>query len=254
MGIQAIKKNDEFKRAYEEKGRVLTEAKLDHVQRSWETFRGHLELFAKKHKQAIQNDPEFRQTFTLMCNQLGVDPLASNKGFWAELFGLGDYYFDLGVKIIAMAISTREANGGILEIETIAQRLNAQNERNAKALAAAGGGGAKKPQKSTVITQEDIIKAVDKVASLGTLKIGLIGNKRVLFSVPFEWNQDQSQVLEFASERKCQGISAQAVSRRFGWLDERSNRALVHLAAEGLAWLDEPAKEYWFPSFAGVSF
>jgi len=25
-----------------------------------------------------------------------VDPLASNKGFWAELLGIGDFYYELG--------------------------------------------------------------------------------------------------------------------------------------------------------------
>ena len=26
----------------------------------------------------------------------GVDPLASNKGFWNDLLGVGDYYYELG--------------------------------------------------------------------------------------------------------------------------------------------------------------
>jgi ESCRT-II complex subunit VPS22 len=32
-----------------------------------------------------------------MCAKVGVDPLASNKGFWAELLGIGDFYYELGV-------------------------------------------------------------------------------------------------------------------------------------------------------------
>lgn len=31
-----------------------------------------------------------------MCAKCGVDPLASNKGFWAELLGIGDFYYELG--------------------------------------------------------------------------------------------------------------------------------------------------------------
>lgn len=31
-----------------------------------------------------------------MCAKVGVDPLASNKGFWAELLGIGDFYYELG--------------------------------------------------------------------------------------------------------------------------------------------------------------
>ncbi len=29
----------------------------------------------------------------------GVDPLASGKGFWAELLGVGDFYFELTVQV-----------------------------------------------------------------------------------------------------------------------------------------------------------
>jgi len=32
-----------------------------------------------------------------MCANIGVDPLASNKGFWAELLGIGDFYYELGM-------------------------------------------------------------------------------------------------------------------------------------------------------------
>jgi hypothetical protein len=31
-----------------------------------------------------------------MCSNCGVDPLASNKGFWAEILGFGDFYYELG--------------------------------------------------------------------------------------------------------------------------------------------------------------
>ncbi|CBI26612.3 unnamed protein product, partial [Vitis vinifera] len=30
-----------------------------------------------------------------MCAKVGVDPLALNKGFWVELLGIGDFYYEL---------------------------------------------------------------------------------------------------------------------------------------------------------------
>jgi ESCRT-II complex subunit VPS22 len=39
-----------------------------------------------------------------MCNSIGVDPLASNKGFWAQLLGFGDFYYELAVQIIEICI------------------------------------------------------------------------------------------------------------------------------------------------------
>ena len=46
---------------------------------------GNLEDFARKYKADINRDPEFRRQFQKMCTNIGVDPLASNKGFWAEV-------------------------------------------------------------------------------------------------------------------------------------------------------------------------
>ena len=34
-----------------------------------------------------------------MCQKIGVDPLASHKGFWAQLLGVGDFYYELGVQV-----------------------------------------------------------------------------------------------------------------------------------------------------------
>lgn len=62
-------------------------------------FRAHLEAFALNHRAAIQKDPTFRAQFHEMCASVGVDPLASNKGFWAELLGFGDFYYELAVQI-----------------------------------------------------------------------------------------------------------------------------------------------------------
>jgi hypothetical protein len=41
-----------------------------------ETFKTYLEDFARKYRQDIQKNPDFRARFQRMCNDLGVDPLA----------------------------------------------------------------------------------------------------------------------------------------------------------------------------------
>ena len=45
----------------------------------------------------IRKNPTFRSQFHEMCAKVGVDPLASNKGFWAELLGIGDFYYEIGM-------------------------------------------------------------------------------------------------------------------------------------------------------------
>ena len=47
----------------------------------------------------IRRDPIFRAQFHTMCSNIGVDPLASNKGVWAQLLGFGDFYYELGVQV-----------------------------------------------------------------------------------------------------------------------------------------------------------
>ncbi len=63
-----------------------------------------METFAQKYKKDINRNPEFRKQFQEMCNSIGVDTLASNKGFWAQLLGFGDFYYELAVQIIEICI------------------------------------------------------------------------------------------------------------------------------------------------------
>jgi hypothetical protein len=52
--------------------------------------------------------------FQRMCEVVGVDALASQKGFWSQVFGVGDFYYKLGVTIVDVCLSTRGKNGGIM--------------------------------------------------------------------------------------------------------------------------------------------
>lgn len=111
-----------------------------------ETFKTHLEEFASKHKQEIRKSSQFRVQFQEMCATIGVDPLAcmilrpilqhkylpssfttvpmshcnnndflystAGKGFWAEMLGVGDFYYELGVQIIEVCLALKHRNGG----------------------------------------------------------------------------------------------------------------------------------------------
>jgi hypothetical protein len=61
--------------------------------------------------------------FQRMCDVVGVDALASQKGFWSEMFGVGDFYYKLGVSIVDVCLSTRGKNGGIMPIEDLLARV-----------------------------------------------------------------------------------------------------------------------------------
>lgn len=67
----------------------------------------------------IRQDPVFRAQFHTMCANVGVDPLASNKGMWVQLLGFGDFYYELGVQIVEACLATRAYNGGFMELESL---------------------------------------------------------------------------------------------------------------------------------------
>lgn len=100
-------------------------------------FRDKLGEFAAKYKNEIKKDPQFRRQFQEMCASIGVDPLActnilseyneirecsielfniwfhlAGKGFWSEVLGVGDFYYELGVQIIEICLATSHRNGG----------------------------------------------------------------------------------------------------------------------------------------------
>ena len=60
-----------------------------------------------------------------MCANVGVDPLASNKGVWAQLLGFGDFYYELGVQIVEACLATRAYNGGLMDLPALQRYVQA---------------------------------------------------------------------------------------------------------------------------------
>ena len=54
-------------------------------------FTKNLEEFAKKYKNEIQFNPDFREKFYTMCIEIGVDPLASIS-LWSKTLNLSEFY------------------------------------------------------------------------------------------------------------------------------------------------------------------
>jgi ESCRT-II complex subunit VPS22 len=107
VGLGAVKKRQEQVKQFNEVGEKLAESQLAHISSQLEIFRSNLQQFAIKYKNNIKKDPEFRKKFQIMCSKIGVDPLASKKGFWSELLDFGDFYYELAVQIIEVGIITR---------------------------------------------------------------------------------------------------------------------------------------------------
>ena len=87
-----------------EAGSAIEAHSLDDMRIQFEEFKKNLEDFAVHHKKEINENPVFRKQFHQMCQEIGVDPLSSQKGFWADLLGFGDFYYELGVYIFYIYI------------------------------------------------------------------------------------------------------------------------------------------------------
>merc|ERR1711990_1432806 len=81
-GIKARKeKNENLARA----GEKMQTDELAQLEDQFKQFKERLEHFAQHHRAEIQKNPDFRREFQAMCASIGVDPLSSSRGFWAEV-------------------------------------------------------------------------------------------------------------------------------------------------------------------------
>lgn len=51
-------------------------------------------------------------TFLTLCILILL-PSPAGKGFWSEMLGVGDFYYELGVQIIEVCLALKHRNGGV---------------------------------------------------------------------------------------------------------------------------------------------
>jgi ESCRT-II complex subunit VPS22 len=85
VGIGAIHKKKLEQAKYDAKASEIQEDELNQMAKQMETFKVNLQEFAVKYKEEIRKNALFRKQFQDMCANIGVDPLASSKGFWSEI-------------------------------------------------------------------------------------------------------------------------------------------------------------------------
>lgn len=181
-GVGAIQKQKLEHGKYKDKGTEIQENQLEQMSRQLDVFRTNLEEFASKHKNEIKKNATFRRQFQEMCASIGVDPLASGKGFWSVL-GIGDFYYELGVQIVEVCLATNDQNGGLISLDEVRQRL----------IKARG-----KSQHHQDITNDDLLSAVKKLKIFGNgFTVVPIGKGKYLVqSVPGELSMDHTAVLQ----------------------------------------------------------
>jgi ESCRT-II complex subunit VPS22 len=248
---------DSISRAHREFSTQSIKQQQEHVTEQVRVFQEALGAFADKYRTDINRDPAFRHEFLRMARNLGVDPLASSKGFWADKLGVGSFYYDLSVQIVDVCLSTREKNGGLLPMKELLQRLAKSREARLKLQRRLQGAS------TTValeITEEDVRRAISKLSVLSSeYSIVTVGSASTLssssssssfiLSVPADLaaGNDSATVLQVAVTEHGKGaggrsssfLTIKGVIQTLCWTHERSLRALETLLKDGLCWLDD---------------
>jgi len=230
-GIGAVNKQRLAQAKYAEKGTEIQEVQLSQMGKLLDSFKHYLEEFAAKHKTDIKKIPEFRGHFQQMCARIGVDPLASSKGFWSELLGVGDFYYELSVQIVELCMATRAQNGGLIALDELRKLI------------------AKTSKARQDVTEDDLARAIKKIYVLGNgFQVIPVGKRRLVQSVPGELSMDHTTALQFAQKSGYTSISI--LTKELNWNRERISRVLDHMLHEGMAWVDDQGQErlFWFPS------
>lgn len=260
-GVAAVLKRKEETAAFREAGRKLEEGSTEHVEGLLRSFKESLRSFAEAHRKDINEDPQFRRYFHVMCSKIGVDPLASQKGFWAEYLGFGDFYYELAVQITEICIATRDTNGGVMSMSELLRRLRIRRQggslADAERAAQAGGGGedAAAAGLAAEVTADDVLTAIGKLRCLGkAFRAQKVGLKQMIFSVPQELSSDElaaMMVAQHASEGEGAAFFTREMLLAQDWAQERVERVVASLLQQEMVWLDaspgQPAR-YWFVS------
>jgi len=247
VGVGKLRSSRYEKKAEEMKA-ISTKSAMDTVKQ----LEVKLTEFAKKHQNEIQNDPVFRIKFLEMCGPIGVDPLSSEKSFLGNLLGIGDFYYELAVKVAEVCIASRSRNGGIISVKEV-RNILLQRGTKFKFSSSPSGSG----KNSNAYSEQDIITSIGKLSVLGSgFRTLSVGKSEMILSVPMELDNDHTQIMNIAQEQEHREefygcVAIEQIQNATDWNDERIQRALEILLRQGMVWLDvskSGEKNYWFPS------
>ncbi|KAH8109316.1 winged helix DNA-binding domain-containing protein [Phellopilus nigrolimitatus] len=241
VGLAALERHRDSERSFANLSNTISRSQVDNLRSQLTQFRSALAHFASTHRDKIKRDPAFRHAFSQMCANIGVDPLADGDGgrkgaggWWSEILGLGDWNLELGVQIVDICVSTRERNGGLIEMAELVRLLG-------------------KLRGSSSATEEDVIRSIKTLKPLGAgYEVLDIGGRRMVRSVTKELDADQSVILSVARETGGRITESTLVEKK-SWTRDRAHASLENmLLRDGLCWLDEQdeqlGRSYWIVS------
>ena len=160
----------------------------------------------------------------------------ASKGFWSQVLGVGDFYYELAVQIVEVCVATSAQNGGLISLDELLLRV-----RKARG----------KSRSAQDVSSDDILRAIKKLRALGD-GFALIeptnSQGRVLIQcIPGELSMDHTAILN--SLQTGSSFTIEQLRNQFKWSDDRIQTAIDFMIKEGLVWVDnnERNTEYFFP-------
>jgi ESCRT-II complex subunit VPS22 len=238
VGIGAVSKKQLQEKKFAEQATQIAENQIEQLTKQMDSFKTYLEEFSIKYKSQIKQNPQFRKQFQDMCANIGVDPLASAKGFWSELLGVGDFYYEIIVQIYEICSAYEDRTGGLLYLDFVLAKLNRLRS---------------KAHNNSLVSVDDCVRAIQKLSCLGnSFKLLTMNNERLLIqSVANELNDDHVTILKFAElNNGC--LTLNEVVLNLKWMEERANIVLDFMIKDGIIWIDIDSKStvsFYFPTF-----
>lgn len=229
MGRGAIARSAARREQLGRQGEQLTAETAAQMKSQLQSFKVKLEQFALRHKEEIQRDPAFRAKFHTMCAAIGVDPLTSRKGVWNDLLGVGDYYYELAVRVVEVCVRTRPMNGGLLSLTELTQALRE-----------------KRVTYTENVSADDVERAVSKLGVFGGgFEIVRVGQERIVQSVPMELSRSHTQALAVCGQKGFLTLSQ--LCQELMWDEHKAKATLQFLLDKEFAWVDMQGVEpmYW---------
>ncbi|OCF41949.1 ESCRT-II complex subunit VPS22 [Kwoniella heveanensis CBS 569] len=278
-GISALSRHTAVSSSYSTLSNTISSNQLSTLQQSLESFRSSLLEFALAHRNDIRADPAFRHQFQKMCAALGVDPLAGSGkgqgkstlmggGWWSELVGMGEWEYELAVQVVDVCVSSRQVNGGMIEMGDLIRRVeklrrggmgavsNADTSMNLASTAVSSSSKGKAGNNNVnigQITPEDILRSLEilkplkagytvhRPSATDASFLGRAQARTYIRTIPRSLDTDQSVLLSIAATTSGRLIPRE-VRLLTGWTVERVGVALEDcVMREGLGWVDEQA-------------
>jgi len=240
MGLRDIEKKIAVKSAYQKKEAELMIKDLEHMLQNVRELRGQLKKFEKKWKKDIEkNKDSYRKLVELrqelgLPEEIGVYEWKESAGFWDRIGG-GDFYERLGVEILEKAKEVQEETGGMMTLGEVVLLVN-------------------KNRPGKIIAAKDVVKALERLTEAEIipkpkkLKSGVL----LVEFIPANLTDDQEEVLSISTRKGW--ISVEELMLKTSWTQERCERVLEAMRAEGIARVDASyaeGKKYYFPGLGG---